>query len=250
MEVGVEVEVLLNGEVLVEPELLRHVADAVLHRLRVAGDVDAEHVEVAAVGRQQPGDQADERRLAGAVGADQRRQPAVLDGERDVVERRDGLAGLALEALADVAAGDGGTGGVHFAAVAGWSAVRCDGRRHAEAQHVVRVVDQDAHLVDEAGAQFLRLDRARREFRDRRDEADVAGEACCAVAVDRDGRRVARRDLGQVRLRDVGAHPFRVDDGDRERPASAAEAISPGSSSRERTMPATGAFRSRRRAAA
>ncbi len=113
MEVGVKVHVLLNRQVLVEAELLRHVADAVLHRLRVPGDVDAEHGEVAAVGGEQAGDQADERRLAGAIGADQRRQPAMLDSQRDVVEGGDDLAACPLELLADVAAGNGGLGACH-----------------------------------------------------------------------------------------------------------------------------------------
>ena len=40
VQVGVEIEVLLNAQVLVEPKALRHVADAILDRLRLRRDVD------------------------------------------------------------------------------------------------------------------------------------------------------------------------------------------------------------------
>ena len=116
MEIGIEIEILLDGKILVEPEFLRHVADAVLDRLRIAGDIDAEHGEFAGVGRHEAGNQPDERRLAGSVWPDQRCQPAMLDSERDIFEGGDRLAAAALELLADAAAFDDGDGSVHFCA--------------------------------------------------------------------------------------------------------------------------------------
>jgi hypothetical protein len=42
MQISVEVQVLQDTQILIQPELLRHVADAALHLLRVSGDVDAQ----------------------------------------------------------------------------------------------------------------------------------------------------------------------------------------------------------------
>ena len=110
VHVGVEVQVLLDGQVLVQAEPLRHVADAGLDLLRVGGDVDAQHLQLAGVGRHQPGGQADERRLAGAVRPDQGRERAAAGLERDAVERLHDFARLAAERLADVAADAGPAG--------------------------------------------------------------------------------------------------------------------------------------------
>ena len=46
-QVGVEIHVLLHGQVAVQPEALRHVADLVLHRLRFARHVVARHARAA-----------------------------------------------------------------------------------------------------------------------------------------------------------------------------------------------------------
>ena len=45
---GVELQVLAHGQVLVQREALRHVADARLDRLALRGDVEAEHAALAA----------------------------------------------------------------------------------------------------------------------------------------------------------------------------------------------------------
>ena len=57
VQIGVEIQVLLHGQILVQPESLRHVADAGLHLLRIGGGVDAQHFQFAAVGGHQPGGQ-------------------------------------------------------------------------------------------------------------------------------------------------------------------------------------------------
>ena len=64
---GEEREVLVDREVFVQRELLRHVADAALQRLGVARDLVAEHVDLAGGRVQQAAEHADRRRLAGAV---------------------------------------------------------------------------------------------------------------------------------------------------------------------------------------
>ena len=56
---------------------------------RPAGDVDASEKDAAAIGNEQPGNQIEECRLAGAVGADQRVQGAVGDRQARILERAD-----------------------------------------------------------------------------------------------------------------------------------------------------------------
>src|ERR1019366_3972145 len=60
---------------------------------RPAGDIQAAEIDVAACRLVHPGDGADERGLAGAVGADNGDDGALLDLERDAVER----LGVAVE---------------------------------------------------------------------------------------------------------------------------------------------------------
>ena len=62
-----EVEVLLDREVLVEAEALRHVADAALDLGARVAQIEAEAGPAALVRRQQPAEHADGRRLAAAV---------------------------------------------------------------------------------------------------------------------------------------------------------------------------------------
>src|SRR3954469_8164092 len=66
-------------------ELLRHVADLPAHGHPLAGDVVAEDVRDAATDRQERRQDADRRRLAGAVGTEQPEHLALLDLEVDAV---------------------------------------------------------------------------------------------------------------------------------------------------------------------
>src|SRR5581483_786733 len=100
VEVGVEVEVLLDRQVLVEAESLRHVGDPRLDRVRVARHVDGEDLERPRVRFEQAGGEPEERRLAGAVRPDERRERALVRLEGDVREGADLLARLAHEPLA------------------------------------------------------------------------------------------------------------------------------------------------------
>ncbi len=73
-----EIEVLVNGEVLVKREPLRHESE----RERA--------IDIHGAGRrlQQSGDDAEERRLPRAVGTDDAEQLALLDPKGQVIERR------------------------------------------------------------------------------------------------------------------------------------------------------------------
>ena len=105
VEAGDEIEVLLDGEVLVERELLSHVADLVLDAPAFGREVEAEHLALARIEAQEAAHQADRRGLAGAVGAEETDDLAAFDADRDVV---DDLGGA--EGLAQVAHVDGGFG--------------------------------------------------------------------------------------------------------------------------------------------
>ncbi|SHS05369.1 Uncharacterised protein [Mycobacteroides abscessus subsp. abscessus] len=87
VQVGVQVEVFLHAEVFVQAEALRHVADAVLHRLGRLDGIDAQHAQRAGVGPHQARDQPQQGGLARAVGPDQRGQPAARDRQRQRIER-------------------------------------------------------------------------------------------------------------------------------------------------------------------
>ncbi len=120
MEVCVEIEVLLNTQVFVQAELLRHVADAVLHRLRVARYVRVENRERARIGAQKARGQTHEGRLAGAVRTDDRVEGTGSRTEAHAIERRESLARFPAEGLPQVTRVDR-RAGAHRAAVAGAS---------------------------------------------------------------------------------------------------------------------------------
>ena len=71
VDAGDELQVLQDGEVLVEAEALRHVADVALDLLALGADVEAERRAAAAVGREQPAQHAQRGGLARAVGAEE-----------------------------------------------------------------------------------------------------------------------------------------------------------------------------------
>src|SRR6516164_7825463 len=66
-----EVEILEDGEVLIEAETLRHIADLPADARRLAGDVETETGALAAIRRQQSAEHADGGRLAAAVGPEE-----------------------------------------------------------------------------------------------------------------------------------------------------------------------------------
>src|ERR1051325_4760972 len=104
-----ELEVLEHGEVAVERERLRDVADVAAHLLAFLFDVEAVDAGVAGGGDEEAAEDADERRLAGAVRAEEAEDLAARDLQRDVVEGADGaeVLGDVLDVDADVVVGDG-----------------------------------------------------------------------------------------------------------------------------------------------
>ena len=84
-KVGIEIEVFADGQIFVEAEALRHIADlsAVGFERRAT-----ENYDFAAVGLDQPGQNAHHRRLAGAVRSDQPGHAPVLDRQIDVVKHQ------------------------------------------------------------------------------------------------------------------------------------------------------------------
>src|SRR3569832_1021135 len=87
LQVGIEVEVLLYAEILVEVEVLRHVAECSLHREGLAGGIQAERADAAGVGHQQPGRQTQQSGLARPVRPDQPGHHAGADGEAHAIQR-------------------------------------------------------------------------------------------------------------------------------------------------------------------
>ena len=86
LQVGVQVQVLLHAQVLVEPEALRHVADIGLHGQGFADCIDGEHAQAAPVRGEQAGAEPHEGGFAGAVRADQAGDPVGADGAADPVQ--------------------------------------------------------------------------------------------------------------------------------------------------------------------
>ena len=74
-----------RGKILVEAEVLRHVADARLDLRGFSADVVTEAVAAAFVGREQAAQHADGGGLAGAVGAEKAVDGAALDLHRQVM---------------------------------------------------------------------------------------------------------------------------------------------------------------------
>jgi hypothetical protein len=101
-EVG---DVLACGQALVDAARVGQHAERTAHRGRVACSIDAVDQHLAGVGFHQRVEHAQGRGLAGAVGAEQSGDLAVVCGEVDAVHGLDD-AGLGLERLVQVAGDD------------------------------------------------------------------------------------------------------------------------------------------------
>ena len=89
-----EVDVLFHGEIVVERELLRHVADVLADLFGILGDVEAGHGAPAGGGRQQPAEHADDGGFAGAVGTQETEDLALVHLEGDVIDGHEIAEGL------------------------------------------------------------------------------------------------------------------------------------------------------------
>src|SRR6476661_6173185 len=90
VEPAVQPSVFADGEIVVEGKALAHVADLALHRLRLTDDVVPRHGRGAAAGGEEPGEHAERRRLARAVGAEEAEHLAGADVESDVIDGGEG----------------------------------------------------------------------------------------------------------------------------------------------------------------
>src|SRR5213079_1421110 len=86
---GVEGQVFAGGEILVQPELLRHVADALADLLGRGRDVDARHGGGARRGLEDAAQHPDGGGLSRAIRPQQPEHFALLDAQRELAHRRD-----------------------------------------------------------------------------------------------------------------------------------------------------------------
>jgi hypothetical protein len=87
LQVGLEQQVAPDAEVEIEGDLLEHHADVPQRRGRCMALRVPRHLDLAFVGGEQAGQHLEQRRLAGAVGAQQRDELARLDMQRQRLQR-------------------------------------------------------------------------------------------------------------------------------------------------------------------
>src|SRR5229473_684642 len=104
MQIGVEVEIFLDAEILVQPESLRHIANLRLDLLRIGGNVDAENTQITGISGHQSGSQTHERGLPRSIWSDQRGERAAPDLEGHVIERPRDYAFVTGKRLMDIIA--------------------------------------------------------------------------------------------------------------------------------------------------
>jgi hypothetical protein len=84
---AVKLQVLLDRQVLVQAEALRHVTDALFDLLGLLGDVEADHAPPAARWIEDPAQHADRGGLARAVRSEHTEDLAAIDRQRHVAHR-------------------------------------------------------------------------------------------------------------------------------------------------------------------
>ena len=89
-----EIDVLFHGEIVVERELLRHVADVLADLFRILGHVEARHGAPAGSRCQQPAEHADDGGFARAVGSQKTEDFALGHLEGNVVHGHEIAEGL------------------------------------------------------------------------------------------------------------------------------------------------------------
>ena len=94
VQAGVEQEIAGHGELEIEGRLLKHDAEPRQRRHRVAPHVVAHDGDVAGIRDEQAGQELEQRRLAGAIGAEERDELARECSETDPVDRADRAVAL------------------------------------------------------------------------------------------------------------------------------------------------------------
>src|SRR5713226_1669855 len=97
-----EADVFLAGQVHVQRGVLEDDADVAAHGARLTDDVVAGDAHTPGRRRQRRGEDGDGRRLAGAVGPEQREEFAWLDREGNSVDRVDLAFSIALDEVTDL----------------------------------------------------------------------------------------------------------------------------------------------------
>ena len=94
VQLGVQPQVLLGGEVDVQRGVLEDQADVAAHVVALGDDVEAADARRPGRGRGQGAEHVDRRALAGAVGAEEAEDLARRDGERHAADGVDLAVGL------------------------------------------------------------------------------------------------------------------------------------------------------------
>src|SRR5882757_9833682 len=105
VDAAVELQVFRDGQVVVETEILRHVADVLADRFGIGADVEAFHEGGTAAEWQKAGEHLDDGGFSAAVGAEEAEDFAFFDAEADVVD-----GGEVAETAHEMFGGDGGLG--------------------------------------------------------------------------------------------------------------------------------------------
>ena len=102
VQIGIQVEILLNREILVQAKALGHVADAPLHGLRTGRNLLPEHRERPRIRAHQRADHAQKRGLSGAVRPHKRGNHAAADLEVNAAQSLHGAAVGHPERLSEI----------------------------------------------------------------------------------------------------------------------------------------------------
>ena len=190
VDAGDEIEILVDGQVVVEAEPLRHISDLPADRLSLVDDVVAEACPAAAIRNEEPAQHADRRGLAAAVGTEKAAYFTGADLQREAFDDF-----VRAETLAQVVNVD--------------DQVRhCGGGlRHRTHRHRLTGVDQRRllrrrarlHQVDQLGAIGVAVDHRRRIFGLRRDERNRRLEIGGTIVAD-EADLIAEVDARQLRL--------------------------------------------------
>ncbi len=104
---AVEGEIFADGQIGVQTEILRHVADVFSDRFRIFTNVNTQNRGVPAGERQQAREHFDDGGFSAAVGAEKAEDFAFFNAEADVVD-----GGEVAETTHKILRGDGGFGGI------------------------------------------------------------------------------------------------------------------------------------------
>ena len=197
VDAAVENEIFGNGEIGIEAEILRHVADIFADGFGVGANVDALDGGVAGRKRKQTGEHFDDGGFAAAVGAEKAEDFAFFDAEADVVH-----GGEVAEAADQMVGGDGGLVGVGHGLGVG---SELDVGGHAGEDAMGGIVDADFHAENLVDAFFAGLHVAGKKFGLLVDLLDDAVEGLIGKGVDADFRFLAEMHVADFGFRDVDA---------------------------------------------